>query len=207
MAGEVLVFGTGALAVGLCAALATRGWVCVTAGVVPSPEAVLLVGDAVVRGRDVIIALSARAVPIVAVGPIRTPVPMIAALLAGATEVADADLPFTELLDLVGRGLSARPAPVGGWADRRRTLLEKLRDRRRDELLLARLTERERQVLRALAAGQAAREIAAAELVGLSTVRSHIHSILRKLEVSSQLAAVAVGRRGWRGPNLSEQQL
>jgi DNA-binding CsgD family transcriptional regulator len=30
-------------------------------------------------------------------------------------------------------------------------------------------------------------------VVSLATVRSHIHSILRKLNVTSQLAAVAIG--------------
>jgi DNA-binding NarL/FixJ family response regulator len=58
-----------------------------------------------------------------------------------------------------------------------------------------RLSNREREVLTALVEGQAAETIAANQFVALGTIRSHIRSILRKLEVNSQLAAVAVSRR------------
>jgi DNA-binding NarL/FixJ family response regulator len=40
--------------------------------------------------------------------------------------------------------------------------------------------------------GRAAAEIATTLVVSLTTVRSHIRSILRKLNVNSQLAAVAL---------------
>jgi len=69
---------------------------------------------------------------------------------------------------------------------------DRLREER--ELLAARLatlTPREREVLVLLHAGETAAEIAAVLDVSLSTVRSQIKAILRKLEVSSQLAAVA----------------
>jgi DNA-binding NarL/FixJ family response regulator len=58
-----------------------------------------------------------------------------------------------------------------------------------------RLSKREREVLTALVEGQSAETIAASQFVALGTIRSHIRSILRKLEVNSQLAAVAVSRR------------
>lgn len=58
-----------------------------------------------------------------------------------------------------------------------------------------RLSHREREVLDALVDGQPAEAIAQQQFVALGTVRSHIRAILRKLEVSSQLAAVAVVRR------------
>ena len=46
--------------------------------------------------------------------------------------------------------------------------------------------------------GLSADEIADAHFVALSTVRSQIQAILRKLEVRSQLAAVAAAHRaGW----------
>lgn len=61
-----------------------------------------------------------------------------------------------------------------------------------------RLTERERQVLAALMDGRSAADIASASFVSLATVRSQIHSVLVKLGVGSQLAAVAMARReGW----------
>lgn len=53
------------------------------------------------------------------------------------------------------------------------------------------LTERERVVLLHMMRGLTAEQIAQEEYVTLSTVRSHIRSILFKLRVKSQLAAVA----------------
>jgi DNA-binding NarL/FixJ family response regulator len=60
---------------------------------------------------------------------------------------------------------------------------------------VSRLSHREREVLAALVEGQSAETISANQFVALGTIRSHIRAILRKLEVSSQLAAVAVARR------------
>ncbi|RSM48246.1 DNA-binding response regulator [Amycolatopsis balhimycina DSM 5908] len=57
---------------------------------------------------------------------------------------------------------------------------------------LARLSARERQVLTRLAAGHTAADVAAEFAVSLTTVRAQIRSILAKLDVRSQLAAVAV---------------
>jgi DNA-binding NarL/FixJ family response regulator len=60
------------------------------------------------------------------------------------------------------------------------------------------LTEREQFVLTELIEGHCAEEIARTSFVSISTVRSQIKSILQKLGVSSQLAAVALARRaGW----------
>ncbi len=70
--------------------------------------------------------------------------------------------------------------------------------RGRQEDLLSILTERERHVLAELMDGHCAEEIASASCVSISTVRSQIKSILQKLGVNSQLAAVALARRaGW----------
>lgn len=54
------------------------------------------------------------------------------------------------------------------------------------------LTSSERRVLYFLTAGRSAQEIADELVVSLATVRSHIRSVLRKLGVRSQLAAVAM---------------
>jgi DNA-binding CsgD family transcriptional regulator len=54
------------------------------------------------------------------------------------------------------------------------------------------LTAGERRVLFYLTEGWAAQDIADELVVSLTTVRSHIRSVLRKLEVRSQLAAVAI---------------
>jgi DNA-binding CsgD family transcriptional regulator len=57
---------------------------------------------------------------------------------------------------------------------------------------LIRLTASERRVLYYLTKGVSAQEISDELVVSLATVRSHIRSILRKLGVKSQLAAVAI---------------
>jgi len=86
----------------------------------------------------------------------------------------------------------------------RDALLAHLAEHRRDTDALrssfGRLTEREAAVLAAIVDGANADEIAARMTVAVSTVRSHIRSILDKLGVNSQLAAVALARRaGWPG--------
>ncbi len=67
---------------------------------------------------------------------------------------------------------------------------------------LIQLTSSERRVLYYLTTGGSAQEIADEIVVSLATVRSHIRSVLRKLGVRSQLAAVALANR--RGPILAE---
>ena len=65
----------------------------------------------------------------------------------------------------------------------------------------AELTGRERVVMGHLAHGRSPALIAEQEFVSIDTVRSQIKSILRKLEVSSQLEAVAkANQAGWTVP-------
>jgi two-component system, NarL family, nitrate/nitrite response regulator NarL len=64
---------------------------------------------------------------------------------------------------------------------------------------LSRLTRRERSILEHLMLGHTSTEIARADVVSEATVRTQVRSILLKLDVSSQLSAVAVAHRGgWR---------
>lgn len=66
---------------------------------------------------------------------------------------------------------------------------------------LAHLTTREREVLGQLMEGNQVRDIARSRFVSEATVRTQVKSILAKLEVSSQLAAVGVARSvGWLPP-------
>ncbi|KQV67825.1 LuxR family transcriptional regulator [Nocardioides sp. Root122] len=61
------------------------------------------------------------------------------------------------------------------------------------------LTPRERQVLGALIDGRTVRTISQDSVVSEATVRTQVKSILNKLEVSSQLAAVGMANQiGWR---------
>ena len=59
-----------------------------------------------------------------------------------------------------------------------------------------RLTPREREVLRCLMQGMARKQIGELLQVSPNTVRTHVQSILHKLEVHSALTAVALARRG-----------
>jgi DNA-binding NarL/FixJ family response regulator len=66
---------------------------------------------------------------------------------------------------------------------------------------LDRLTLRETEVLGALMNGAPAQDIARADVVAVATVRTQIKSILCKLEMQSQVAAVgAAYRAAWRPP-------
>jgi two-component system response regulator FixJ len=61
------------------------------------------------------------------------------------------------------------------------------------------LTPRERQVLGALIDGRTVRTISQDSVVSEATVRTQVKSILNKLEVSSQLAAVGMANQvGWK---------
>lgn len=75
---------------------------------------------------------------------------------------------------------------------------EWLRQRSLDEevaLRLGRLTPREAQVLELLSEGLSVRDIAHRDEVAEATVRTQVKTVLKKLEVRSQLAAVAILRR------------
>lgn len=66
--------------------------------------------------------------------------------------------------------------------------------------VLAALSRREREILDRLAQGRSRAEIAEELFLSPHTVRTHIHHLLRKLDVHSTLAAVAIARR-WAVPS------
>jgi DNA-binding NarL/FixJ family response regulator len=120
-------------------------------------------------------------------------------LEAGAVGIVSKNVPFKKLqeavLDAAGGGAAMAEA------ERLRLVDAAAAARREDRSRLApfaSLTPREKAVLGHLSEGRSADEIAEAEFVSLATVRSQIQSTLRKLQVNSQLAAVAlVKERGW----------
>lgn len=66
---------------------------------------------------------------------------------------------------------------------------------------LERLTRRESEVLGHFLEGRQVKEIAQLSVVSEATVRTQVKSILSKLEVSSQIAAVGLARRAhWAPP-------
>jgi DNA-binding NarL/FixJ family response regulator len=81
---------------------------------------------------------------------------------------------------------------LSAWANQRREH-DELRRR------LDMLTPRERQILSALIEGRTVRAISEQSVVSEATVRTQVKSILNKLEVSSQLAAVGMANHvGWK---------
>jgi DNA-binding NarL/FixJ family response regulator len=122
-----------------------------------------------------------------------------AAVEAGAVGYVAKSLPFDRLLEVVRESLAGRPVMAEA---ERLELLALLRRRRAEETQLRapfdRLTPREKQVLRAIAEGHNVEAIAERWVVSRSTVRTQVRGILTKLDVSTQIAAVARARQaGW----------
>lgn len=118
-------------------------------------------------------------------------------LEAGALGIADKADGFSAVLDQIRRaadGETVTPVTV------RAQLLADLADHRRaDEKRRApfeSLSGKEREVLRQIVEGKQAAAIAKDCFVSLATVRTQIRSILMKLDVTSQVAAVALARQG-----------
>ena len=119
-----------------------------------------------------------------------------AALAAGAAAAVSKHAPFPVLLSKVRAALAGQPIMT---PEARRQLIDSHRsqeaERRTVEEKLERLTRREREVLAELAQGHRAPAVADRSGVSLATVRTQIRSVLTKLEVGSQLEAVALYRR------------
>lgn len=119
-----------------------------------------------------------------------------AAIAAGAIGAAPKSCSFQHLLSTVLIAASGKPVMSDverhGWvALHRRCQAEEREMARR----LVRLSRREREVLELLAEGNRAAAIAERFVVSMTTIRTQIRAILTKLEVDSQLAAVALVRR------------
>ena len=151
-----------------------------------------LAGDRI--GADVIDACRAAGARVLVVTGSRHAELAADALLAGAEAVMNKARPFDELVrDLVDMIAGAAPR-----LPQRPTLRIALVQRAAQWAALESLSPRESQVLGCLMDGRTVDEIAARASISVATVRSHVHAILAKLEVNSQLAAVAVAHRsGW----------
>jgi DNA-binding NarL/FixJ family response regulator len=118
-----------------------------------------------------------------------------AAVAAGAAAQVSRRAPLDTLVDMVS-GLAAGQSCMSEdertiWMNMHHTVLREVDTGRR---LLDLLTDREFEVLQRMERGQRAAEISAEVMVAMSTVRSHIRSVLTKLEVNSQQKAVELYR-------------
>lgn len=138
------------------------------------------------RGLGWRVVLLTGAVPAEAVG---------AALAGGVFGWIPKTTPFGELLALIDA--ARRGAPVTS-AEHRAAFIDRYRTwaavHQQHRVRLATLTTRERTILRGLADGRRAVALADDHVVSVSTVRNQIRAILGKLEVHSQVEAVALFR-------------
>jgi DNA-binding NarL/FixJ family response regulator len=119
-----------------------------------------------------------------------------AALAQGAAGWVPKNAPFPALLEAIRRALAGEEVMAPARRQRLIDVHEQLSAQRRElAVKLDRLTRREREVLADLAQGLRAQGIADKYVVSLTTVRSQIRAVLAKLEVASQLEAVALYRR------------
>lgn len=118
-----------------------------------------------------------------------------AALAAGALAVLPKRAPLEHLIAAVRAAFAGNPVMDPG---RRQEFIDHFAAQddvhREVRQKLARLSQREREVLVELAKGQRAQAIADTFVVSLATIRTQIRGILTKLEVGSQLEAVALFR-------------
>jgi DNA-binding NarL/FixJ family response regulator len=145
---------------------------------------------------DLVVGLGARGWSVLLVSATTEERRIAAAIAAGAVGFVPKSAPLPELLDAVFRASSGRepfaPQERERWVQIDRC--SRAADRR-DRSRWRRLTSREREVLECLGRGERATAIAAQFVVSLTTVRAQIRSILTKLDVNSQLEAVALLHR------------
>lgn len=114
----------------------------------------------------------------------------------GARRVLSKALPLGDIIATLRR--LANGLPIIAPEDRERLLRawrERQAQHQHEWQLLGTLTPREQQVLAGLIQGHQVRDVARQSVVSEATVRSQVKSILSKLQVSSQLAAVGLARR------------
>jgi two-component system, NarL family, response regulator LiaR len=104
------------------------------------------------------------------------------AVQAGAIGYVFKDADAGQLVNSIRSAASGRPHVSPRAAAR---LMDELRRPR----TMVRLTERQRQVLREIAVGRSNKEIAQALHLGVSTVKSHVRTILEKLDVETRTQA------------------
>lgn len=148
-----------------------------------------------VNGADLVEGLRARGwIVLVVSGSVDEP-GTAAAIAAGAVGAVPKSRSFGVLLETAVDAAAGRPvlseSEHRDWVARHRRFQARERELARR---LSRLSHREREVLELLAAGMRATAIAEYFVVSMPTVRTQIRSILTKLEVGSQLEAVALLR-------------
>ncbi len=148
-----------------------------------------------INGADLVEALRTRGWKVLVVSGGADHPGVAAAVAAGAIGAVQKSASFDLLIRAVVTAAGGEPVMADS---ERRDLLERHRRHVERERELAqrldRLSPREHEVLELLAKGMRAAAIAEHFVVSMPTVRTHIRSILAKLQVGSQLEAVALLR-------------
>lgn len=118
---------------------------------------------------------------------------------AGAAAVLCKSEPLTEIVDTILQVSGGHAVRTAQRAELAVELQRLMAERAQRDTAFAALSRRERQVLAGLMDGLAPSDLAEQNFVSIATVRSQIKSVLSKLGVNSQLAAVARAHEsGWR---------
>jgi two-component system, NarL family, nitrate/nitrite response regulator NarL len=156
---------------------------------------VILLDVAGARGIDTLRELSAMtAVPIVVLGIRDRPGEVVDYAEAGIAGYVTDEHTVDDLVAAVRsahQGEFSCPASVAAGLAARLTL--RAREHRRSPL--SQLTARERQILTLIESGSSNKEIARRLHIQLTTVKNHVHNILRKLDVRGRGEAAATARR------------
>lgn len=148
-----------------------------------------------IDGQDMIGRLHARGWRVVVVTGSRDRARIAAAVEAGALGCVSKSAPLHELLHAVVEAVEGRQIMSATERRHWRELYRRAQARNAQrEGRLGRLAPREREVLDLLARGLRVAAIARKLVVSEATVRTQVKSILRKLEVNSQIEAVALHR-------------
>jgi DNA-binding NarL/FixJ family response regulator len=158
-------------------------------------------GEPLVDGVQLLPALLAKGARVLVVTGTTDRLQIAAAVEAGAIGYVGKQQPFDVLLDTILRAVAGRD--VIDLCERHE-LLAALRRHRADERRrlapFQSLTPKETSVLDELAKGKCVETIAREWFVSPATIRTQVRGVLTKLEVRSQLAAVAKAREvGWNG--------
>ncbi|MDH4074576.1 MAG: response regulator transcription factor [Acidimicrobiia bacterium] len=120
-------------------------------------------------------------------------------LMAGAEAVISKSEPLPDIVTTILLVTDGQPVRAGDRAELMADLRLVLHEQAKSDSLFAGLSPREQQVLAGLMDGHSAASLAERHFVSMATVRAQIRSVLTKLEVGSQLEAVALAHRHrWR---------
>lgn len=151
-------------------------------------------------GVELIEPISRSGAKVVVLSGVENPILLARCLELGAAGILPKNMGFDVLVDQIKRGLES--GDIAPPTTRRLELFEALSAHRRDSIEALKpfdaLSEREQQILLDLMAGRSVSDISDSSFVAVSTVRSQVKAVLRKLDVSSQLQAVALAHQaGW----------